>query len=513
MQNQILGEDVPLIGMPFGLHYRSDRAPGRLGRRTLEIPLTTDAAPPSLKRIDLKITVGGREFKESFGGAANQMKIFTWDGKNAYGQKVQGDQPVSISVHHVYEAGYRGTPRFGYNGDGTPLISADRTEFSFAQEAEGTLGNLDALSVGLGGWTVGAHHAYDPGAGVLYMGDGRRRSAQNLDSIITTVAGDGANRFNGDGVPATQSSLGRPNGVAFGPDGSMYIADTWNNRVRRVGPDGIIRTVAGNGIQGYSGDGGPAVGAALLGPANIAVDRDGSFYFYDFGNNCVRRVGADGIITTVAGNGTPGYGGDGGPAAQSMLNSPGDVIIGQDSVVYIADKGNRRIRRVGPDGIISTVAGNDTSWPFTGDGGPATQAGLGIPSGLAMDQDGNLFVSEGRIVRRIGKDGIITRVAGKAEGGIPSADGLCALEVTLSGLGGIAFGNGNVFIADWEHYRVWRIGQNGIISTVAGRGENRIFAIGDGGRPRKLISAPPGSPSPPTATFISPIRSITAFGA
>src|SRR5262249_47773530 len=157
-----------------------------------------------------------------------------------------------------------------------------------------------------------------------------------------------------------------------GPDGSLYIVESGSRLIRRVGPDGIITTVAGNGGRCSSGDGGPATEAALKGPARIALGSDGSLYISDINYGGIRRVGPDGIITTVAGNGVNGYSGDGGPATEASLNRPDGIALGPDGGLYIADFGNNRIRRVAPDGIITTVAGNGNPSAPLGDGGPAT---------------------------------------------------------------------------------------------------------------------------------------------
>ena len=166
-----------------------------------------------------------------------------------------------------------------------------------------------------------------------------------------------------------------------------------NNRIRRVGPDGIITTVAGNGNAGYGGDGGPASSASLNCQYGVAVGPDGSIYIADSSNNRIRRVGPDGIITTVAGNGNAGYSGDGGPATSASLTDPDGVAVGPDGSIYIADSGNNRIRRVGPDGIITTVAGNGNSG-YSGDGGPATSASLATPDGVAVGPDGSIYIAD-----------------------------------------------------------------------------------------------------------------------
>ncbi|MFE9898609.1 hypothetical protein ACFYPT_40415, partial [Streptomyces sp. NPDC005529] len=187
---------------------------------------------------------------------------------------------------------------------------------------------------------------------------------------MTTIAGTGQPDFSGDGGPAHQATLNCPRGVAVGPDGTVYIADTMSSRVRRIGADGIITTLAGTGQNGFSGDGGPARQATLSSPEGVSVGPDGTVYIADTFNQRVRRIGADGIITTLAGTGQPAFGGDGGPAHQALLGYPTSVAVASDGTVYIADTSNQRVRRIGADGIITTLAG--TGQPaFGGDGGPA----------------------------------------------------------------------------------------------------------------------------------------------
>src|SRR5262249_20621834 len=186
---------------------------------------------------------------------------------------------------------------------------------ALSRKWEGFIGGWDARAQALGGWSLDVVHGYDPEGKVLYLGDGRRRTAEGIqNAVITTVAGNGDYGFEGDGGPAAAARLSEPRGVAVGPDGGLFIADTFNHRVRRVGPDGVITTVAGNDTPGFSGDGGPATAAQLSEPRGVAVGPDGSLFIADLGNRRVRRVGADGVITTMAGNGTPGFNGDGGPA-------------------------------------------------------------------------------------------------------------------------------------------------------------------------------------------------------
>ncbi|MDE2179981.1 MAG: tandem-95 repeat protein [candidate division NC10 bacterium] len=489
-QNQTLGEALRVAGTPFSLFYKSDRVPGRVAARTLDISLSAAAVPASLKRIDLEVLVAGRLFTQSFPPTPNQRMTFTWDGLDVYVRRVQGQSPATVRIGYVYDAVYQVTSRFGYNGNGILTGNRARQEVTLWRTDTVPIGPWDARGQGLGDWTLSVHHAYDPAGRALYLGDGSRRAANDINRIITAVAGTSVAGFGGDGGPATQARLQGPFDVAVAPDSSLYVADTDNHRIRRVGPDGIITTVAGTGVQGFSGDGGPATQAALFYPIGVAVAFDGSLYIADTYNNRIRRVGPDGIITTVAGTGVQGFSGDGGSATQAMFNYPYRVAVGPDGSLYIADSNNERIRRVGPDGIITTVAGTGVQG-FSGDGGSATQARLQGPFGVAVAPDGSLYIadSNNERIRRVGPDGIITTVAG---GGTPPdglGDGGSATQARLQGPFGVAVApDGSLYIA--AHYRIRRVGPDGIIATVAGTG-TRGFSS-DGGPATQAMLYPFG---------------------
>ena len=212
--------------------------------------------------------------------------------------------------------------------------------------------------------------------------------------MISTFAGNGVTGFGGDGGPANQATLYSPFGVAVGPDGSLYIADGNNNTIRRVGADGIIRTVAGGGSPPDGlGDHGPATLASLNGPSAVAVGLDGALYIADTNHSRVRRVSPDGVITTIAGIGGFGYSGDGALAAQAALFGPEGVAVGRDGSLYIADTFNSRVRLVDTNGIITTIAGNAVRG-FGGEEGPATQASINNPYGVSTGPDGSLYIAD-----------------------------------------------------------------------------------------------------------------------
>jgi uncharacterized protein (TIGR03437 family) len=296
---------------------------------------------------------------------------------------------------------------------------------------------------------------------------------------IVTIAGNGSGAFSGDGGPATAASLSHPRTLVIDSSGNLYISDVDNLRVRRVTPAGIISTIAGNGLPGSSGDGGPAVDASLSSMLGLALDNAGNLYIADSGNRRVRKVTSAGIISTVAGTGVQGFSGDGGPATNAQLNTPASIIFSAGNL-YISDSSNQRIRRVSSDGTITTVAGNGVTG-FSGDGGPATGASLAFPLGMAMDSGGNLYVADGNNnrVRRISPAGVITTVAGDGVGHFAGDQGP-ASSASLDVPEDLAFdGAGNLFIADAGNNRVRKVDSSGLISTLAGTGENGFS--GDGG--------------------------------
>lgn len=221
-----------------------------------------------------------------------------------------------------------------------------------------------------------------PGGGFLIADTGNNRVRLVENGIIRTVAGVGSAGFAGDGGPASSAQLNQPGGVAALPGGGFLIADTGNNRIRRVSPGGVISTVAGTSFAGSGGDGGPATQAALNAPARVAPLGGGGFLIADTGNNRIRRVDVDQTIRTVAGTGAPGFGGDGGPAGRALLNGPEGVAALADGSIAIADSTNERVRLVGLDGRIRTLAGTGTLG-FSGDGGDPELAQLSHPRAVA----------------------------------------------------------------------------------------------------------------------------------
>lgn len=273
-----------------------------------------------------------------------------------------------------------------------------------------------------------------------------------------------------------------PIGVTALPDGGYLIASQGGSVVRRVHPDGTIATVAGSGTTGYTGDGGPATSATMNSPTSAAMTADGGYLIADSNNNVIRRVAPDGTMSTVvsAVGAGAGFGGDGGPATAAKLAFPAGIVVQPDGGYLIADNDNNRVRRVAPDGTISTVAGGGGAG--LGDGGPATAATLSGPGGLALTADGGYLITEidANRVRKVSADGTITTVAGTGTAG-STGDGGPATSATVSGPTGVAAEpDGGFLIADEPNHRIRSVAPDGTISTLAGTTSG--FS-GDGGPP------------------------------
>ncbi len=290
---------------------------------------------------------------------------------------------------------------------------------------------------------------------------------------IQTLVGTGAAAYSGDGGFASAASVNHPRGLALDANGNLYFADTDNSRVRRVAPNGVISTVVGTGNFGYGGDTGLAVNATVSDVMAVAVDGAGNLYIADASNRRIRKVGSDGKITTIAGTGVEGYSGDGGPATSAMIGRPVALAFDGSGNLYFADSSAQRIRKISTNGTITTVAGNGAQ-AFAGDGGSATSASLGFPLGVAFDASGNLYIADAdhNRVRKVTPGGIITTFAGNGQGGF-SGDGGPAANASLNIPSDVAVDSaGNVYIADAGNNRVRKVDPSGKITTIAGMGTN-----------------------------------------
>ncbi|MGH9660854.1 MAG: IPT/TIG domain-containing protein, partial [Bryobacteraceae bacterium] len=395
----------------------------------------------------------------------------------------------------------------GVSADGGPATNAQLVPVGVAVDTAGNLFIADGCI------------ACPPQPGVSH-----RIRKVSPSGMITTVAGGGAAGL-GDGGPATGANISHPAGLAVDGAGDLWIADRGNYRIRKVSPSGMITTAAGNGTgsfyystqSGPVGDNGPAISARLNYPRGVAADRAGNVFIADTRNHRIRRGSTGGIVTTVAGNGTGGFSGDGGPATSAQLNSPIAVTVDDAGNLFVLDAANGRVRKISPNGMISTVAGGGMLSGGAADGGPATSATLGgfvcnfVCGGVAVDGSGNLFIaSPGSGLRRVSPSGIITTVAdaegffgdGPAGVAVDAAGNLFMVgdvgvrKVTPSGtvstvaqlfnaLAVAVDGAGNLFVAtsnfegSFNSERILKVSPRGTVTTVAGTGPGDFS--GDGG--------------------------------
>ena len=338
---------------------------------------------------------------------------------------------------------------------------------------------------------AGPHGVAVDGSGNVYIadaGDNRVREVATANTLggsarITTFAGAGAAGFAGDGAAANAAELNTPNAVAVDRSGNVYIVDLYNYRVRVVSSSGVITTAIGNGALRFAGDGGPSQSAQMSGLSGVAVSTSSGVFLSDTNNQRIRQIDSSGTISTIAGNGTPGFGGDGGPSASAQVSFPGAVATDASGNVYFSDTGNQRVRKI-VNGVISTVAGNGTAG-YSGDGSAATSATLNSPGGLAFDHAGNLYIADfsNNVVRKV-SNGIISTVAGSGLHAYAGDGGLATSAGLNSPLGLAVDASGNLYIADSGNHVVRIVSPGGIIKTFAGNG-----ALGDSGDGGPAVNA------------------------
>lgn len=507
VQNQIFGEEISLAGSTHSLHYRSDRVPGFHAAYELPIQVTGPTLPGPIKKITVTSLIAGQFTVTDIPVLPNQSFTVVWNGKDAYGRVVHGTQPLTVFIEYIYEVVLRacvdpvtGFGSFLFGGSCPPpeiLLTRKRSR-SKRQTIKKSLGLFDARGQGFGGWMLNVHHAYDPQTNVIYMGDGHKHEAISFNNVITTIAGGTLNGFSGDGGPATQAKINLAYGVEIAPDGTIFIDDRDNVRIRKIDPNGIISTYAGTGaFSGPLGDGGPATEAIFpYSVDDILLGRDGSLYISNAGARRIRRVTPDGIINTICGTGVEGFSGDNGPAELAQISQVAQMALGPDGSIYLADTQNRRVRRIRTDGIIETVAGNG-SGVFTGfpEGAPATAVVLQSPQGVAMAPDGILYINNSvqvfgepfSALYRVAQDGTITSLAMP-----PDTRTISKLTCAPDGaLYIVSTSSSNMFL--------WKRDPKGIYTKVAGNGQFAIFA-GEGGpalqavvNPRDVALHPDGS--------------------
>ncbi|MBB5347171.1 carboxypeptidase regulatory-like domain-containing protein [Desulfoprunum benzoelyticum] len=539
--SQIYYENIAIPGTGLSLAYASDRADGY--RQVISVPVSGAEVPASVKRIEVELHIAGRKLTRTLEPSPNQVTEFVWDGRDLLNNRVLHKVTAEVDIGYVYDSYYMDSGylamAFGWFGT-TPTAVPTRDEVINWRRSQLVINPAEKGHGLAQGWSISAHHRLSPtDPTTLHKGDGT--VIRNATPVIATVAGNGeegwasagavaretpisnpvstvidpagniyvANQVHPailkiaptgtieivaggpdgtadeDGIAAREARLHIPNDLALDGRGNLYVADMGSNRIRRIDADGIITTIAGNGRQESSGDGGPALAAGIM-PSSIAVDDAGSIYFAE-ATSCVggevdpitgvcsggeivessyrvRRIATDGIVRTVAGTGDQydpqvhGSNGDGGPADQAYLSGPTSVSVDRDGNLYIAD--GARIRKVNPSGNITTVAGNGTSG-YSGDGGPATLARITQAAGMAFDHQGNFYFSQyygnGDVIRRVGSDGYISTVAGKGEPGLAGDDGAATRALLMQPQRLSLDARGRIVIPDRGNRRIRRV--------------------------------------------------------
>jgi RHS repeat-associated protein len=465
-QNQTLGESLGVTGTGMTLDYRSDRVPGRQSAYTIEVPI--GAVPPTALAVRIEITVAGRVNEIVLPPTPNQTYSHVWDGRDAYGRIVLGKRTARVRVAYDYPAQFTATqnqvrtfglPGLENNGALVELRPGRRDLSVWRAPVLGEVGTFDARAAGLGGWTLSAHHLFDPVTRTVYFGDGSERK---LPSKSRTAL--------------DHLTFGFPRHVDVDAKGRLYVADPGSHVVWRVDPQtGAGTIIAGTGVAGFSGDGGPATMANLNTPHGVAVDGLGNVYIADMLNHRIRRVRRNGVIETVAGTGQAGFDGEVGVAPLAKFDQPREIEVGPDGSLYVVDFNNDRIRRIRPGatpsgfGMVVTAVGGK---PPIATGPPvegmyALRAILDDVYDIAVNGSGDIyFVMWARsAVFRVRNDRI-EELAGceTAEGG---AD--CELDPTVALDGrddayrlyvnpwGLALDGDDVLLTDGERDTVWRV--------------------------------------------------------
>jgi YD repeat-containing protein len=449
-------------------------------KRVITIPASGSTVPASLANIFVRMEVAGLIFETTLPALPNQTAEFIWDGLDYRGRPVTGARPANISIGFSYQVVYYLVPR------------------TYAQ-AWAMVGKSITSIPGRQEFITWKHSTLKLESGVTdAMASGWTLSSHhNLDPWEPNILfkGDGTTSKNIAGIITTVLSNSIPYGVAVDAAGNVYIAEYsyYYNVIRKIDSKGAVTVVAGtSGRSGsFSGDGGPATKASLYFPTGVAIDSAGNIFIADTYNHRIRRVDTNGIITTIAGIGGVGpygggYSGDGGPAIEAKLNNPEGVAVDSAGNVYIADVGNNRIRQVNSSGIITTVAGNGQAG-FSGDKGAATNASLYYPNGVTVDSAGNIYISDSfnYRIRKVDTSGVITTAAGNGQRSYSGNNGP-ATKASLSFPTDVAVDSaGNFYIADLTDSRIRKVDTSGIITTLAGDGTNGF--AGDGGTATKAL--------------------------
>ncbi|MBN8540430.1 MAG: PKD domain-containing protein [Deltaproteobacteria bacterium] len=493
-------EKIELPGTERSIHFSSRRGGSRAENARATIQYLGEEIPSNL-RVELSYSIAGKRIDVPAPSVPNGTAEIVWDGYDLWGRQVFTEQEAQISITYIQSSFYSFRP---YNPDDpttwasprerNPELSGGLEYFELEPYTAQTTYRksvslrppLDLATKwavkSLGKWTLDNHHFLNTNSFALYKGNGDVSYLNSRPKIVRSIAGNGPG-FAGDDGPATAAQFNGIRNLTFDNEGNILVADIQNHRIRKIDKlTGIVTTIAGNGSSAYSGDGGPAISAGLALPVDLTVDRDGNIYFSDFDVHRVRRIDKlTGIITTIAGTGVAGYSGDGGLAVNAQINGPRSVIANPDGSIFVSEEFNHVIRRIDPSGIIRTFAGTGTAG-YSGDGGPAIDAEFSFPNYTARDSVGNLYVAQAGTrcaIRKISPTGhTVTTIAGTgtcANG----LDGEPANLVPIGSVAAVAVSNDRrVYFADRTFHRIKMVDELGNLQTVIGTGFSGFNGLG-----------------------------------
>jgi YD repeat-containing protein len=474
-ERQTLGEDIPLVGTGIGLHYNSDRVSGYRGNASFTVPVTDAVVPPSAKRAEVEVTVLGVTETKTYPIAPNLKHTFTWNGRDAYGREWQGETVAEVRVALVYDGVYVNTKSFGAFGNGEAITGdGTRKEVLLNRRFEVRLGAFHETGLGLGGWSLSAHHTYDPASRTLYRGDGGRRNADGIGANVRPFAGIaryGSGGVDGAQVPVAEAHFGELNALAIDEVGAIYVAETSRAELIRKIDKGMVTTFAGSGPAGHTGDGGPATQAQINYPRGLVALRDGRVCFSEFYEDSIRCVGTDGIIRALAGGGTKELGTQPVPALEVKLTRPGELAEGPDGSIYVTLGPVHLVARIDRAGTIEIAVGGGLD---AGENVPALKVDLQGPRGLAVAPDGAIFIAETarNRIRRVDPSGRVTTIAGSGDPG-NTGDGGFASSATFKGPTSLALDlDGALYVGDRGNYRIRRV-DGAKVQAFAGGGDRR----------------------------------------
>ncbi len=483
-RNQRFTEKVSIPGTPFRLVYTNDRVRGHLASRKLDIEITDDRTIGTAERIELRIDLLGEVSKFDFPIASDQDFEFLWDGLDGYGRDVFGRAQGELKLSYFFPAVYVAPDDFETTF-GTPPIPGFETGINvdepIARSRTQTfeLENRTFENMGFGGWTLSDHHFYDGLDNILFRGDGRRLLVDSLSTdLIVTVGGGGDPPDGiGDGIPALQAKIGSGDGIGLAPDGTLYFADGVNSLIRKVTPDGIMQTIGGvAGVRQFTADGAPALGSPIDTPIELTVGPTGTVYYFEPNAARIRTIDADGLLQTIAGDGTQtGFTPDGQSIRTSTIgNSFPNLVALSDGTVYFhqrhpTDSGlGQLVRRIDPVGIVQTIAGGGAIASAPGVTAPSTDVKISRVDGMAADAAGNIFIADGSFIWMADISGNISVIAGVI--GFPpnGGNGGLATEAKLQSVRGISVDSeGLVYVAS-SSQGIRRFAVGGIINVLAG---------------------------------------------